>query len=290
MTRRRIENMKRRLSTIAAVTMVLGLATFLWLVFHIYEVRTDLPGLLRFDLSDLSDYLVMLSFHGAALILLFAQARPRKRFGGWPILGLAMGVLSLFAIAAEKVLYDEIGRELVVEYPVPGEVSLLYACLGINVLFSVFMIVAAFLFALRAPAPDGGPSAEDERVFTLAQVMGIVSGVTGLLLTAVLVARRRPAGQFWVFIPFYALFLAPYGLAVLYWLGLKRKKRLTDWYDEKQVRDMMKAALGTLILSVPGMALLALVPGPLGIYWFPCYLFLVLTLFSAGTLYCFKRE
>jgi len=27
----------------------------------------------------------------------------------------------------------------------------------------------------------------------------------------------------------------------------------------------------------------------LGFYWFPYYLFLVLTLFSAGTLYFFKR-
>jgi hypothetical protein len=288
--------MKRHLPAPAVITLVLGLATFLWLVFHIYEVRTDLPGLLRFDLSDPSaylagaGYLVMLLFHGAAFILLFAQARVRTRFGGWPILGLTAGLFSLFAIAAEKVLYDEIGRELAIEGPVPGEVSLLYVCLAVNMLFSVAMIVAAFLFALRAPSPEGPLSSKDERVFTLAQVLGIVSGLMGLLLTAVLVARRRPAGPFWVFIPFYFLFLTPYGLAVLYWLGLKRKARLADWYDEKQVRDMTKAALGTLFLSIPGMALLALAPGPIGLYWFPYYLFLVLTLFSAGTLYCFKRE
>ncbi len=162
------------------ITLVLGLATFLWLLFLIYEIRADLPGMLRFEASNPSDYLIgagylaMLLFHAAALVFLFAQARSVKRFAGWPVLGLVLGTLSLFAIAAEKVMYDEIGRELAIEFPVPGEVSLLYACLGVN-------------------------------------------------------------------------------------------------------------------LTVPGMAALALVPGPLELYWFPYYLFLVLTLFSAGTLFFFKR-
>jgi small-conductance mechanosensitive channel len=288
--------MKKQISVSGLVTLVLGFATFLWLVFHVYEIRTDLPGLLRFDASDPSDYLagagylVMLLFHAAAFLFIFRQARIMKRFGGWQVLGLVLGVFSLFAIAAEKVMYDEIGREWTIEFPLPGEVSLLYACLGVNVLFSVFMIVAAFRAELRVSSPLDQPASKDERIFTLAQVLGIVSGVTGLLLTAVLLARRWPSERFWIFIPFYVLFLIPYGLAVLYWLGIKRKERMSDWYDEKQVRDMMKASLGTLVLSIPGMAVLALAPGPVGFYWFPYYLFLVLTLFSTGTLYCFKRD
>lgn len=288
--------MTKRYSPSALAALVLGLVTFLWLLFHIYEVRTDLAGVVRFDLSELSDcligagYLVMLAFHAAAFFFLFGRARLAKRLGGWPVLGLATGVLSLAAIAAEKVLYDEIGREMTIEFPVPGEVSLLYAALGVNLLFAAAMMVAAFRGLAREGMADSVAGAKDERVFTLAQAMGVVSGGMGLGLTALLIARGWPAGRLWVFIPFYALFLVPYGLAVLSWLALKRRDRPSDWYDEKQVRDMFKASLATLVLSVPGLAVLGLVPRPLGFAWFPYYLFLVLTLFSAGTLFFFKRD
>jgi hypothetical protein len=288
--------MKKRLSVGALITLVLGGITFLWLVVHIYGIRTNLPSLLRFDASNPSDYvagagyLIMLLFHAAAFFFIFTKAHVKERMGAWPVLGLVAGLFSLFAVAAEKVLYDEIGREWKSGFPPPGETSLLYACLGVNALFSLFMIVMALRAGRRTLSPGDHPTPRDERVFTLAQVLGIVSGVMGLLLTLVLLVGKWPLGRFWIFVPFYGLFMIPYGLAVLYWLSIKRRERLSDWYDEKQIRDMMKASLGTLILSIPGMAALALVPGPLGFYWLPYYLFLVLTLFSAGTLYCFKRD
>jgi hypothetical protein len=289
--------MTKRHSPSALAALILGLVTFLWLLFQVYEVRTDLAGVIRFDASDPSaylvgaGYLVMLVFHAAAFLFLFGRARLARRLGGWTVLGLALGVVSLAAIAAQKVLYDEIGREMGIEYPVPTEVSLLYGALAVNVLFAAAMMIAAF----RGLARDGGAAesavgAKDERVFALAQAMGVVSGAMGLGLTALLIARGWPAGRLWVFVPFYALFLAPYGLAVLYWLALKRRERPSDWYDEKQVRDMLKASLAALVLSVPGLAVLGLVPRPLGFSWFPYYLFLVLTLFSGATFYFFKRD
>ena len=288
--------MTKRYSPSALTALILGLVTFLWLLFHVYEVRTDLAGVIRFDASDPSaylvgaGYLVMLAFHAAAFLFLFGRARLAKRIGGRNALGLALGVASLAAIAAQKVLYDEIGHEMGIEYPVPTEVSLLYAALGVNLLFAAVMMIAAFRGLARDGGAEGAAGAKDERVFALAQAMGVVSGAMGLGLTALLIARGWPAGRLWVFVPFYALFLAPYGLAVMYWLALKRRERPSDWYDEKQVRDMLKASLAALVLSVPGLAVLGLVPRPLGFSWFPYYLFLVLTLFSGATLYFFKRD
>ena len=288
--------MKKRCSPSALATLILGLVTFLWLLFLVYVIRTDLAGVIRFDASNLSDYLVgagylaMLLFHAAALLFIFGRARLAKRLGGWPVLGLVSAVVSLAAIAAEKVLYDEIGREMTIEYPVPTEVSLLYGALAVNLLFAAAMMAAAFRGLARDGAADGEAGTKDERVFALAQAMGVVSGAMGLGLAVLLIARGRPSGRLWVFIPFYALFLVPYGMAVLSWLSLKRRERPSDWYDEKQVRDMLKASLATLALSVPGLAVLGLVSRPLGFAWFPYYLFLVLTLFSAATLYFFKRD
>lgn len=288
--------MKKNLSASGLTTLVLGLVTFLWLLFHIHEIRTDLPRLLRFDLSDYSDYVigigyvVMLLFHASAFIFLLMQARFAKRFGGGRVLALVLGIVSLFVVGMEKVMYDEIGRELDMEYPVPGEVSLLYACLALNGIFCIVMMAAAYRAIVQAPSSAEAPPLKDERVFTLAQVMGIVSGLMGLFLTFAVIGRGTPSERFWIYIPFYVLFLTPYSLAVLYWLTIKRRERPADWYDEKQVRDILKASFMTLILSVPGLSVLALVRRPLYFYWFPYYLFLILSLFSACTLYYFKRE
>lgn len=288
--------MTKRYSPSALAALVLGLVTFLWLLFHVYEIRTDLAGVIRFDAADPSAYIVgagylaMLAFHAAAFLFLFGRARLAKRLGGRTVSGLALGVVSLAAIAAQKVLYDEIGREMGIEYPVPTEVSLLYGTLAVNLVFAAAMMIAAFRGLAVEGEAEGAAATKDERVFALAQAMGVVSGAMGLGLTALLIARGWPAGKLWVFVPFYALFLAPYALAVLFWLSLRRRERPSDWYDEKQVRDMLKASLAALVLSVPGLAVLGLVPRPLGFSWFPYYLFLVLTLFSAGTLYFFKRD
>jgi len=288
--------MRKRLSAGGLATLILGLATFLWLLFHVYEIRTDLPGVLRFEASDFLDvlvgagYLVMLLFHAAAFLFLFGQVRRAKRFAGWPVLGLVTGVVSLFAIAAEKVMYDEISREMAIESPFPDEVFLLYGCLAVNLLFSAVMMAAAFRTLLRSLSDGAVRSGKDECVFILAQLMGVVSGVMGLALTSVLIARGWPTGRFWIFIPFYALFMLPYGLAVFYWLVLKWREKPADWYDEKQVRDMMKASLATLILSIPALAVLAFAGRAISFYWFPFYLFFVMTVFSTGTYYYFKRS
>ncbi len=288
--------MKKNFSSSSIITLVLSLVTFLWLLFHFHRIRTDLPGVLRFDFSDYSDiligtgYLVMLLFHVAAFIFVFKQARFMNQFGGRQMLTLLLGIVSLFAIAMEKVMYDEIAHEMSVEYPVPSEVSLLYGCLTVNALFCVVMMVAAYRALVRVPLTVNAPISKDERVFTIAQVMGIASGIMGLLLTIFIIGRQTPSERFWIYIPFYLLFLIPYALAVLYWLVIKRRERLADWYDEKQVRDVLKGSLTALILSVPGLFILALVRRPLGFYWFPYYLFLVLSLFSVSTLYYFKQD
>ena len=287
--------MNKKLTLSGVMTLMLGLVTFLWLLFHMYQLRADVLGMLQishteFDYISIAGYHAMLLFHASAFLFMFMYARYLKRFSAWWILALGFGIVSLFAIAVEKVMYDEIVREMIMEFEFPGEISILYICLGINLLFSIIMMAAVFHSLPLVSATGNTPMPKDERIFNMMHVMGIVSGVTGLLLTYSLIEGRRPVEQFWVFIPFYLLFLAPYGVAALYWLTMKWRERMADWYDEKQVRDTMKASLTTLLLSVPGLAMLALIQRSLEFYWFPFYLFMILSLFSVSTLYYFKRE
>ena len=75
---------------------------------------------------------------------------------------------------------------------------------------------------------------------------------------------------------------------VLYWLSLKLKQRINNWYDEKQLQDILKSSLTTLLLSVPGLALFLFIKIPDHFYYFLYNIFLILLIFSSSTLYFFK--
>jgi TRAP-type mannitol/chloroaromatic compound transport system permease small subunit len=65
-------------------------------------------------------------------------------------------------------------------------------------------------------------------------------------------------------ISFYLLIFVPYDLTALAWLLMKRGEKPADWQDERQWKDMTRAALATLLLSLPGLAVLFLLPRLLG--------------------------
>jgi len=206
------------------------------------------------------------------------------------IFSLFLGIISLFAIGIEKVMYDEVGHEIFIEWPAPGEVSFLYLCLGINALFCLVMIFLIYKTLALFPIHGNEIKTKDEKIFNLAQVMGIISGLMGMLLTFFVIARQTPTNKFWIFVPFYFLFFIPYALVAGYWLIMKSKEKISDWYDEKQWKDILRSSLTTLILSIPGLSLLLFVREPIHFYWFPYYISFVLLIFSSSTLYFFKYE
>ena len=275
-----------------AVTLVLGMITFGWLLLDIYEVNSNLHDFIFGEAGwiGLIGYLFIFAFHVSAFIFIIFQFRYSETLHVLKVATLVAGVLSLFALGVEKVMFDEIGREYYMEGGKPGEVKLLYIAFAINVIFNVlafFLIFKSYTIP-SVRVPDSKP--KDEIVFTIAQYMGIVSGLMGIVLTVGLITWQTPGGRFWVFLPFYFLFLLPYIITVCYWLSLKRREKILDWYDEKQWTDMLKASLTTLLLLVPGLALLLLIQKPVLFYWFPYYVFLMLLFFSASTLYFFKMR
>ena len=55
----------------------------------------------------------------------------------------------------------------------------------------------------------------DEKIFTIAQCLGILSGVMGLILTFNLIEKNILTNKLWIYIPFFILFLIPYVLVVI---------------------------------------------------------------------------
>lgn len=85
------------------------------------------------------------------------------------------------------------------------------------------------------------------------------------------------------------------GLAAAYWFLTKRKQKLTEWYDEKQITDIARGALFTLVLTVFITNIFYFLSSAKVInistaLWYPEYLFLTLLFFSGSTLYLSKRS
>jgi hypothetical protein len=184
-------------------------------------------------------------------------------------------------------MFDEIGREYASGLEISGELFGLCFAFLINIAFTILMILLV-LKTFRVSYDDIEDKVMDERVFTIAQCMGIVSGILGILLTFNLIGKGIPINKLWVYTPFYLLFLIPYVLAVIYWLLIKSKEKIANWYDEKQFQDILKSSLTTLILSFPGLAVFLFMKIPSPVYFFLYYIFLILLIFSSGTLYFFK--
>jgi uncharacterized membrane protein len=186
-------------------------------------------------------------------------------------------------------MIDEIGREMKMGWETRGETAILTIMLVWQL---IYILTISYVLAKSSGSEretEKGYPIQEENVFTIAQLTGVACGLVGLWINFGFFLKQRQIGDAAVLIPFYALILLPYGLVVLYWISMRRRLPLSQWYDEKQWRDVALAGLITLLLSVPGMAGLFLPNKPFGFFWFPHYVFLIITLFSASTLYLFRQ-
>ena len=287
--------MRFSIKTNTYILLLLSLIALVCLVYIFYQVNQDLVEALNIYRLDLEtdDYILgsahifILLYHIYAFIYLFSHFHHFKELKVIRTTALIIGIFSLFVIAGEKVMIDEIARE----YRLGADISELYLLdLGysLNAVFSLVMGLLLVKTLTLSQENSGKKILQDEKIFIVAQIMGIVSGIMGLFLTFALIGQKIPLEKIWVYIPFYILFLIPYGLAVFYWLLLKRKQKINEWYDEKQFQDILKASLVTMLLSIPGMLVLLFIKVPHSIYWFLYFIFLVIFLFSSCTLYFFK--
>ncbi len=294
--------MDKKIKLWGTVTLVGAFLCLNWVVFDIFafvhlKARLHLPdqwGSLQQTLGGLVwvGYLLFFLFHVPALLTLISRLQVFKKadfFLGGTFL---LGIVSLFCLIGDYGLLNDIGRETRLTGQPQAEWDVLAVVLAVHALFFLLMIVLVFqTFRRLRTESSAETAAKDEVLFLTAQWMGVASGAAGLLVNISFLARRIPSRQFVLLLPFYLLILVPYGLAALSWLLAQRRAKPRDWTDEKQWGDLTRAALMTILLSVPGMAILLLFPQPLGMYWFPHYIFLILLLFSGHTLFLsFGRE
>ncbi len=92
-----------------------------------------------------------------------------------------------------------------------------------------------------------------------------------------------------------AVLIVPYAAIVIYWLVIKIRERVTEWYDEKQFQDVTKAGLVSFLSSIAILAIFFVIQNTfskfplLSVIWFPLYFFIALLVFSGTILYFSKK-
>ncbi|MEA2016701.1 MAG: hypothetical protein U9O59_08415 [Actinomycetota bacterium] len=209
------------------------------------------------------------------------------------------GVVSFFMLFRDSALASDISKEYI--FGLPDEFIIFFVSQALYFIFYILMVVL-LISGLKSKCSEGGEKVlKDDSIFINAQYIGILSGVSGLMLIIIfslLYTNVYPIPSWAVDAGIVAISLIaviPYILIVLYWLIIKIRERTGEWYDEKQYQDITRASLITLIASVvitAGIFITQFFMEAFNFFneiWFPFYVFLVLMLFSSCTLYFNKR-
>ena len=143
--------MSGKSKTLQTFAFFLGIICFLWIIYDFLKICNDLHAVLFSTNTGLIigiGYLFILSFHALVLVLYFRHFRHQQEKGLSGLL-LILFVFSFLALAVEKVMFDEVGREFYLEFPAPGEVHFIYLGLFLNALFVLFALycISRFLWS-----------------------------------------------------------------------------------------------------------------------------------------------
>jgi hypothetical protein len=192
--------------------------------------------------------------------------------------------------------------DIIKEYKagIPGiesEFVTLYFSQFLHLLFYCLIIVFIILNNKEkrlAGKSSAEVSLKDEAIFINAQYIGIFTGVLGLAIMSALS----------IFSPLWAIkkgivvvcavLVIPYIAIVIYWLIIKIRERVSEWYDEKQLQDVTKAGLVSFLSSIAILAIFFISQNIfkfplLNVIWFPIYFFIALLIFSGVILYFSKK-
>ncbi|MFQ5604126.1 MAG: hypothetical protein ACE5HS_12745 [bacterium] len=126
----------------------------------------------------------------------------------------------------------------------------------------------------------------NETLFNLTNVLGVVCGATGLVISFgwpnVIMEKHL-----------FEIILLPVLMIYAYWAIIMKVKKSNEIIDEKQEYNMTKAAATTMGYSFMTMFFIfALYQEKVfqGAVFYPLYFFMSLSIYSASTLFYFKRN
>lgn len=300
--------MEKKLKISGIISLLAGLVSFGFLIYNIIAFE-----LIRFKIKNFEELgetteilavflgvglLVTFFFHVSSILTLALRFQFTKKITMLGLITLFACIISFICIIGDLAALHDIGNQYEDGLSTTMEWIYLYSALIPHVFFHVLQFILLF-FTFRLLRSNEIQASEkvmkDEIIFIVAQYIGILCSIIGLGFLSFVFLMQIPLHVLKYILPIYCpFFIIPYGLICLYWIIIKRKERLPEVYDEKQWRDVSKAGLTTLLVSIPCMALLYVLNfqsmnGTIGMIWFPFYMFLILLLFSGSTLYFSNR-
>ncbi|MBN2073351.1 MAG: hypothetical protein JW770_05345 [Actinobacteria bacterium] len=260
----------------------------------------DVSGTLRiFELPVASAYIVSGFFHLSAILTLILQLYFFKRDNFLRAFLFFSGITSFLMLFGDFALMGDISKEYI--FGLPGEFTILFFSQALHLIFYILMITLIVLTKKSAAANREEIVLKDDSIFINAQYIGILSGISGLSLIVIFSLLYSTVYP----LPGWALkagivvtsviAVVPYVLIILYWLIIRIREKITEWYDEKQYQDLTRSSLIALIASLIFLFIIFILQyvmknfGLLNLIWFPLYFFFILLLFSATTLFFNKR-
>jgi len=275
--------------------------TFFLILRNIIINIGDVEGFMnQFSIPVAAVYIIFGFFHLSAILTIILQLNFFKRDNFLRAFLFFTSITSLLMLFGDFALTSDISKEYI--FGLPDEFNILFFSQTLHFIFYILMI---FLFAsTRKSVIKGGKEIvlKDDSIFINAQYIGILSGVSGLVLVTIfsLLYLKVYTLPLWAvkagIIVTSLIALIPYILIVFYWLIIKLKERIREWYDEKQYQDLTKSSLVALLISIIFLFIVFIMQYIFGNFellnfiWFPLFFFFILLLFSATTLFFNKRD
>jgi hypothetical protein len=292
-TLKRLRIASLSLGIIASCGMIYNLTLFTYLRPRVlnFEALSEQTILLG-DLTALSLILIGV-FHLCTVITLLLQITVQKSASTLKVIVGVIGIISGLLLLSDLALLSDIGKEYVEGWDTSSEWTILFINHSLHTLFALLAFPALMV---KGKGQIEEIAAKDDVIFAAAHTTGLLCGGIGLVVVILALAAPLPT---WLLatlsIPIGLLIILPSLLAVGVWLFMKRREKVNEWFDEKQLQDISRASLWTLALTLPCMIAVGIVqrvngPGSAWDFvWLPLYIFLNMTLFSAATLYLLRR-
>ena len=222
-------------------------------------------------------------FHLILLWALWISSRTSETPSIVRSLAIAFGCVSAVCLAVSAVALSDIGHQTAAGLSSSGEWTLLLIDNIVLLMFFVFSLSSLPVFRKRPSAPF---LINDDTLFITLNEVGFLSSL--LAVCAIVFGMVYPILQQFrgaILLIFPMIALAPWGLMLIGWF-LSRRKSISNWWDEKQIRDMGRSAFISLIavISVAILAYLAelFIPVFNGTnIWFPAVVVTAVLSFSA---------
>jgi hypothetical protein len=243
--------------------------------------------------------ILLIFFHLASIFTIILRLKIIGRESIFLAFIFFTSIISLLMIFGDFALITDIVKEYKAGLPGIGpEFVILYLSQLLHLLFYTLFIIFTIMNYRLKKLPgrsDIEVPAKDEAVFINAQYIGIFTGVLGL---AILVSLSL-FSPLWAIkkgiVTLCAVLVIPYAAIVIYWLAIKIRERVNEWYDEKQFQDVTKAGFVSFISSIVILAIFFIMLNVLtrfpllSVIWFPLYFFIALLIFSGTILYLSKK-